>query len=562
MVQRILKILNWEVSGLHEAAFLLAVSSFSSQILALLRDRLLAGAFGAGRELDIYYASFRIPDLVFISLGSFLAITVLIPIIISKVEDGGDSGAEKARKFLSGILTVFILCMALVSAVLFSAMPYLSGVIAPGFDEKSLNSLVILSRILLLSPFFLGISNLLGSATQSFKKFFVYALSPIFYNLGIILGIIFFYPIFGLSGLAFGVVLGAFMHFAIQIPTIYKMGMLPSLSFDIDLKELKKVSLLSLPRTFALGANQLAIIFLISLGSMMKAGSIAVFNFSFNLQSVPLAIIGVSYSAAALPDMSRIFSKKNVDEFVRYIEKAFKHIIFWSVPVVVLFIVLRAQIVRTILGSGNFGWEDTRLTAAALAIFSLSVVAQNLIQLLDRVYYAVGNTWKPVFTKVLSAIIIVISAFVLTDIFSKADFFRKTFEFIFRVEGLDGSDILMLPLAYSIGSIFNLLVLFGLYVYDFKNFSGGFIRTFFESLFASVCMGFVSYYALQVLSVILPLNTFWGIFGQGLLAGIIGILVAIVLLKFLKNGELKDIEVVLRKKFWRAETISPGPDEI
>lgn len=562
MVRRILNILNWEVGGLHEAAFLLGLSSFLSQILALFRDRLLAGTFGAGRELDIYYASFRIPDLIFISLGSFLAITVLIPAIICKFESSEKDGAEKAKKFVSELMTVFTVCMIVASIVIFFSMPYLAGLVAPGFDQDSLDSLVMLSRILLLSPFFLGLSNLFGSITQSFKKFFVYALSPILYNLGIISGIVFFYPIFGLPGLAFGVALGALMHFLIQIPAIYKMGMLPFLTADINWPELKKVSMLSLPRTLALGANQIAVICLVALGSMMKAGSIAVFNLSFNLQSVPLAIIGVSYASAALPDMSRIFSKKDIGGFVEYIEKAFKHIVFWSIPVVVLFIVLRAQIVRTILGSGQFNWNDTRLTAAALAIFSLSVVAQNLIQLLDRVYYATGNTWKPVATKVFSAILIIFSAYFVTDIFRGSGYFKDFFEFIFRVEGIEGTEILMLPFAYSIGSLFNLFALLFFYVFDFKNFSGNFRRTLLETGFASLLIGIVAYYMLQVLSFILPTETFFGIFEQGFVAGIVGILAGVIFLKLLGSSELADIESVFKKKFWKAETISPGPEEI
>ena len=562
MVRRILNILNWEIGGLHEAAFLLAISSLSSQILALLRDRLLAGTFGAGKELDIYYASFRIPDLVFISLGSFLAITVLIPLIISKVENNEKEGIQKARKFISELMTIFTVFMIFASIIIFFAMPFLAKFIAPGFDKDSLDSLIMLSRILLLSPFFLGLSNLFGSITQSFKKFFVYALSPIFYNLGIILGVIFFYPIFGLQGLALGVSLGAFMHFAIQMPAIYRMGMFPLLTTNINLTELKKVSMLSLPRTFALGANQIAVISLIALGSLMKEGSIAVFNLSFNLQSVPLAIIGVSYATAAFPDMSRIYSKKNINEFVSYLEKAIKHIFFWSVPVVVLFIVLRAQIVRTILGSGNFGWDDTRLTAAALAIFCLSVVAQNLIQLLDRVYYATGNTWKPVVTKVFSAVSIIASAYFLTALFKESESFKSIFEFLFRVEGISGTEILMLPLAYSVGSLINLLTLFLFYKFDFKNTSGNFKRTILETVSASILIGAVSYFMLQILSFYLPTETFFGIFEQGFVSGIFGVLAGVILLKLLRSEELQDIEKALKEKFWKAETISPGPEEI
>ncbi len=560
MVKRILRILNIEISGLHEAAFLLGLSSFGSQILALLRDRLLAGNFGAGRELDIYYSSFRIPDLVFVSIGSFLAVTVLIPIIISKIESS-DNKTEKAVRFLSEILTVFSLIMAVISAIIVFLMPFLVDVLVPGFGEEARRIVIDMSRILMLSPFLLGLSNLLGSVTQSFKRFFVYALSPIFYNFGIILGIVFFYPIFGLHGLAYGVIFGALMHLVIQIPTVYQMGMLPKLVANINKSEIYKVASLSLPRTMALGVNQLALMFLVAQGSFMKDGSVSVFNFSYNLQSVPLAIIGVSYGVAALPEMSRIFSRNNISEFVRFVEKAFKHIVFWSIPVTVLFIVLRAQIVRTILGTGKFNWENTRLTIAALAVFSISVIAQNLIQLLDRVYYATGKTAKPVVSKLLSSTVIIISGYFFSFLFTTDQNFKFFVEYILRVEGLPGTEMLMLPLAFSLGSIFNLLVLVLLFFFDFRSFSRSFIKTFFDSIVASSVMGLVSYFALVWLSGLFKVDTLFLIFLQGLFAAAIGIFVNIIVLSFLKNEEMLEISDSLHKRFWRVSVMIPGPDE-
>lgn len=561
MVKRILKILNWEISGLHEAAFLLAVSSFSSQILALFRDRMLAGNFGAGRELDIYYASFRIPDLIFISIGSFLAITVLIPNIIEKYESGGGSNAESVNKFMSSLFTAFIFCMFFVTIIAFFAMPYLAQFVAPGFDQISMEALITLSRIILLSPLFLGLSNLFGSITQSFKRFFIYALSPIFYNFGIIFGIIFFYPMFGLKGLALGVSLGAFLHLLIQIPVVYKMGMLPKITKKINFEEIKMVSLISLPRTLAMGANQVSIMILVALGSLMREGSISVFNFSYNLQSVPLAIIGVSYSVAALPEMSRMFAKKKLNDFVGYIEKAFKHIIFWSIPVTVLFIVLRAQIVRVVLGTGLFSWDNTRLTVAALGVFAFSVVAQNLIQLLDRAYYAAGNTAKPVSAKIISAVIVVALANILIKVYHTSEVFRESLEYILRIEGVFGSEIVLLPLAFSLGALFNLGLLFFVFIKDFNLSISGIKKIFSDIFVSSFFIGLTSYYLLSFFANLFYIDTLLAIFAQGLFAGIGGSLVGVFCLYLLGNNELLEIFMSLKKKFWKSEVVIPGTGE-
>src|SRR3989338_2691194 len=211
--------------------------------------------------------------------------------------------------------------------------------IFPGFSAQS-ESLIGLSRILLLSPILLGISNLFGSLTQSRNRFFIYALSPLLYNFGIILGIIFLYPNFGLQGLTWGVVLGALLHMAIQLPSLIHLKLLPKLTFAPDFKKVRQLIILSLPRTITLSINHIAIFFLLSLASLMSVGSVSVFSLAFNLQSVPLSIIGVSYSLAAFPTLSRLFSSGEKEKFFSEILSSARHIIFWSVPVMVFFIVL------------------------------------------------------------------------------------------------------------------------------------------------------------------------------------------------------------------------------
>ncbi|PIT89251.1 MAG: hypothetical protein COU27_01300, partial [Candidatus Levybacteria bacterium CG10_big_fil_rev_8_21_14_0_10_36_7] len=234
MVKRILKLFHSECSGLHKAAVLLGLSSLASSVLALFRDRLLAGTFGAGKELDLYYAAFRVPDFVYVLSITVIAITVLIPMILERAEN---DGKEKTKEFLDGVLTVFVVIMFVFLGIAFFAMPWIAKIIAPGFSEAEQIKLVLLSRILLLSPFFMGLSNLFSSIVQSYKRFYIMALSPILYNLGIIIGIVFFCPVFGLKGLIFGVVLGAFAHFFIKIPTSASLGLLPKITKKVNFRE-------------------------------------------------------------------------------------------------------------------------------------------------------------------------------------------------------------------------------------------------------------------------------------------------------------------------------------
>ena len=558
MVKRLLNILSREITGLHEAAFLLGAFALLAQFLGLVRDRSLAHFFGVGGELDIYYAAFRIPDLLFVSIASLVSLTVLIPILTEKM-----GKRDEARAFLDSIFTSFFFLMALVSIVAFFFMPQLTKLMFPGFvDEGARATLVHLARIILLSPTLLGVSNVLGGITQTHRKFFLYAISPVLYNFGIIVGILVFYPVFGVSGLGFGVVLGGFLHMGIQLPYILKSGYLPRFTWKVRVREIWRVAMISLPRTLALSMAQISFLVLLALASQMREGSIAVFNLSYNLQSVPVSIIGVSYSVAAFPILTRFFSSGARERFERYMVTAAKHIIFWSMPAFSLFIVVRAQIVRVILGSGMFSWNDTKLTAALLAMFAFSVVAQCISLLFIRGLYAAGETRKPLIVNLISSCSIIVVALMLVSLFNEHPTFRFFAEAIFKIGDVPGSVVLMLPLGYSLGMMLNALLLWILFGKKFKSHAREIGTTAFHSFGASIIMGAVSYGLLNVFDGVFDINTFVGIFLQGFLAGIGGIIVFVFVLLALKNDELRDVLTSLHRKFWKTHAIAAEQGEL
>jgi len=551
MHRRILHYLHKEFTGLHEAAFLLAGSAFLSQVLALFRDRLLASSFGSGVELDIYYASFKVPDFLFASIASFVSVTVLIPFIVDRLHE---NNSTEAKKFLNSVFTAYCATISLVSIIAWFVMPYLAGVIVPGFSADEQTSFIVLSRILLLSPVLLGLSNLLGSVTQAYKKFFVFALTPLVYNFGIIVGIIFFYPYFGLPGLVYGVVLGAFLHLAIQLPVLLKIGFFPKFTSDFDFKTLKSVILISLPRTLALATDKISLLVLAAYGSLMVAGSISLFNLALNLQSVPLAVVGVSYSVAAFPALAQLFRQGNLEEFKSKVETAVRHIVFWSMPSMVLFIVLRAQIIRVLYGAGRFDWNDTRLTAASLALFALSVVAQGLIILFTRAYYAGGKTMRPLIVNAGTSLVTIILAYLFMNCFTSSLFFRQSLETILRVKDVSNTIMLTLPLAYSLGYILNAILLWYYFVKDFGGLGYAVLRSFMQSLTASVVGGFVTYFGLNLFENFLKLHTTIGVFAQGFFAGAIGIIFIIIILKLFHNEEFISVSEAVGKRIWRNKT--------
>ena len=559
MVRSFLSAIGLEVRGMHQAAYVLALMALCSQLLALVRDRLLASAFGAGHTLDVYYAAFRVPDFLFATVASLLSLYALLP-ILSRLQHEHPS---LVIAFMRNTLLLFFIAMAAVSALAFMYTPSLVSFIAPGIIEgSSRDSLILLTRILLLQPILLGLSNLFANVTQLRHRFLLYSISPLFYNLGIIFGIVALYPTLGLAGLAWGVILGAFLHAAVQVPFFFGEKTERHLPFTETLKILREVLVLSIPRTLSLAAGQLTLLCLVAFASLLTVGSISVFTFAGNLQAVPLTIIGVSYSVAAFPTLARFFAGGNREEFVRHIEGALRHIIFWALPASILIIVLRAHLVRVVLGAGAFDWAATRLTAAALALFVLSLLAQAIFLLIARAYYAAGETGKPLFLAAVNIVFSVSSAVGLLMLFRSNEAFQMMIESLLRVEDVPGTSVLMLPLGISVGAILQCVLGLFLLSRDFKLPLRSVARLSSQSFFASLLGGAAAYATLQLFGPVVDTKTLLGIVSQGALAGFIGLVVTGGVLWLLKCKELSEIFGALNRRLKSSEVVVVEPSDV
>lgn len=536
MVQKTLRAITAKISGLHEAAFWLASFSIFSQILAFLRDRLLAHNFGAGQQLDIYYTAFRIPDFIFVTVGSLVSISVLVPMFSKKATK--DSAAMKS--YTNSIFTGFSALIVLSCGLAFFLMPYLAKFLFKGFDTDSVLQIVKFSRVLLFSPLLLGLSNFFGAIVQYEKRFLLHSLSPLFYNLGIISGTIFGAANFGVMAVVCGVIFGALMHMFIPAGFLVWGKKLPILTKKINWIEIKETVFISLPRALALSATQIINIVFTVIASFFSAGAIAVFNLGLNLQSVPLSIIGASYSLAAFPTLSEHYAMKNIKECGRHINESLRYIIFWTLPISVLFIILRAHIVRIVLGTGAFDWTDTKLTAAVLSLFAISFVFQSAQLFLTRSHYALGKTKMPLIIGLFGAFVTVILAILFyTGYFSGFVLWLQNY---LEVENLPGANIIILPLSFSLGSLFSV---FGLWLFldreakiEAKN---NLLRTFFEVLIAALVLGVTTFYALRLFDDFFTLNSLSGVLGHAVVSGLVGIIVAVMALLLFKNREIKEI---------------------
>ena len=307
------KLVNLEIKSITAGAFVIALFSLVAKILGLLRDRILAGEFGAGDWLDIYYASFRIPDLVYnlIVLGAVSA--GFIP-VFSKVYASSRKG-ENGWKLVNNLITLGGIFLVIVSLVLIFFSDKLVYLIAPGFTAEKLEYTIAMSRIMFLSPILLGISSILSGVLQTFKRFFIFSLAPIMYNLGIIIGALFFVDIWGIYGLAWGVIFGAFLHMLIQLPQVFKLGFRFKPIIKIT-RDLKKIIGMMGPRSLSLVINQANLVVVTIIASGLVAGSLAIFNFANNLQFLPITLIGVSFAISAFPTLASAANKKDMEKFI------------------------------------------------------------------------------------------------------------------------------------------------------------------------------------------------------------------------------------------------------
>ncbi|MDP3645479.1 MAG: lipid II flippase MurJ [bacterium] len=545
------KFLTAEVRGLQKAAYVLATCAILSSILALLRDRLLASMFGASTTLDVYYAAFRIPDLIFVGIGALVSVYILIP-ELSRRNEG------ERKLYIDTIVVGFCVLAITLSIIAGLLAPQILSALFPHYVDLGLMpTLVMLTRIMLLQPILLGFSNILAAVTQIRHRYTLYAISPLVYNLGIIVGIVFLYPLFGVVGLAWGVVGGAALHAGIQIPSIVRDGFFRRIPRLSEPRVLVSTISLSLPRALTLSMNQVTMIGLIALAGGLVSGSIAVYMFAFNLQAVPLAIIGASYSVAAFPTLAAALSNGQREEFIAHVATAARYVFFWSLPATALIIVLRAHIVRVVLGSGAFDWTDTRLTAAAFAVFSLSLVAQGLTLLLVRGYYAAGRTLVPLLISFIVMVGTISSAAVLLSIPNNVTLLSIV-QNILRVEDVPGSAVLVLAFAYSFIAILGTLLLVFHFERQFRGFVAQVSRAFFQSVCAACAAGISAYLILSVAGPLTFASTTASVLARGFVAGVFGIIVAALVYALVRSREWGEIVVSVRGRF--AERAIPAPE--
>lgn len=484
-----------------QATVVIAVFSLIAKILGLVRDAVFSHQFGASVTIDAYFAAFRIPDFIYnlLILGTFSV--AFIPVFSEYLL----KDRKEADKLASSIINVTLLMMLAVTVIAYIFINPLVHAIAPGFTGEAFNLTKTFTKIFLLSPLFLTLSSIVSSMLNTHRRFTMVAIAPVMYNLSIIAAAIWLYPRYGAVGLALGVVFGAFLHFIVQIPQIFSLGFRYSLGIDRTNQGFRKFWRLYWPRIFSMGTEQVTSLIVSIFGSFVGTGALAAFYYANNLQSVFLGIFAVSFAIAVFPLLSDLHNKKDSSGFKDVLAKTTIQILFFMIPLSILMLVERAQIVRLVLGIGQgtqFTFDNTYVVAQALGLFSISLFAQALIPLFTRAFYAVQNTVIPVFIGLITIGFNIVITYYLTPKYG----------------------VMGMALSFSITSIVNLLILIMELHYKLGNIHDEYlIVNTLKITIAAVLAGAGSFVSLNLMAPLVNQHTYWGVLIQAGVAGFVGI---------------------------------------
>lgn len=474
------------------AAIVLAISAILAQLFGLVRDKLLAHLVGPGAMLDVYYSAFRIPDILFNTVATFFSAAILLPFLANYLNKGDEVGG---RRFLRDSTISFSILIIIVCTVTYFLFPYLSRGLVIGFSEPMRILYIQIGRILLLSPIILGLSNLIGTITQYYKHFIIWSLAPLFYNIGIICGIL-FYPRFGLNAIVSGVVFGALLHLSIQLPIIYKHKYLKLVGLgQYRFKEMFSIFKTALPRTISLSLNNLVMLILIATATIMSVGSVSLFTFAYTISLVPLTLIGLTFSVAVFPDLSKIFNQSTTNqvnsEFVEKFKSTARKIFALTTIIAFVFIIFRGPLIDLLLGSGAFTSYHTLRTSWLLFIACFGMVPAGMVQLYLRAFYATGDTRRPFIATFITAISTIIITLFGLFIFNTTNFPVT----ISNLTGLLVADtyVLVLTFAVAISSIINVFLLRAI-TRKYLGISGTISKSLiFKTLFVAIASNIIAF---------------------------------------------------------------------
>ncbi len=383
-------------NSILSAAIIITLANVASSVSGLIRERLLISNYFATEQTqkayEAFQVAFQVPDMLFqlIILGALSA--AFIP-IFTKYRKKDE---QEAFNVSSSVMNILVLIFLAVSIVVFIFAKQITAYRTGGaFTDRQIEIAATLTRIMLLAQLFFAVSNFMTGILQSYRRFIVPALAPVFYNFGILLGVFLFSSQLGIYAAGLGVIIGAFLHMLIQVPYVSRLGYQFKFKINFSHPGVKELFNLIPPRVLTLSLTELQNLALGFFATSIGNLSFVVIKLALRLMAIPIRLFGVPISQASLPFLSQESSEAGLKRFKKLVVQSLNQIAFLAFPAAVLLLILRIPIVRLVYGTHNFPWRKTVMTGRAVAIIALSVGAQAMVQLLIRAFHALKDTLTP-----------------------------------------------------------------------------------------------------------------------------------------------------------------------
>jgi putative peptidoglycan lipid II flippase len=390
------------------AAGIVATGFLASRLLGLVRSVAIADAFGTEPELAAYWVAFRIPDLVFQLLAGATLSAAFIP-VFSRVRM--HEGPAEGWRLASAVLNLVSISTLAVAGIAFALAPWIVPLLAPGLGEGSgreaeLESLAVeLTRIMLLSPIFFGVSGMLTGVLNARQHFVAPALAPLFYNASIIAGALLLAEPMGVRGIAVAVVVGSVLHMLVQLPALAVVGMRWRPAIDVASASVREVLRLAGPRVIGLAASQFNLVIVLFFASFVSDEAISAVSYGFLVMMLPVAVVGMAISTAAFPLLAQQAAARRMGALAASLTQALATILFLAVPASVGMLLLSEPLVRALLQRGAFDSASSELVASVVAIYAVAVFAHAGIEIVSRGFYALSDTRTPVQVTVIATLL-------------------------------------------------------------------------------------------------------------------------------------------------------------
>ncbi len=392
-----------------------------SNLVGLVRQILVSRAFGTDTSLDAFYAAATLPDLLFNLMAGGALASAFIPTFtgfLSKENRAGAWQLASSVMNLSGLALAFFSGLAILFAP--QLVEHILFVLKPDLDPALKTLTTNLLRIILIAPTIFGISGLCMAILNTHQKFLLPALAPVFNWIGWIIGIVFLVPKIGIYGLAWGYVLGALLHLAIQIPSLLKLAgqrYFPTLGWGDP--AVREVARLMAPRLVGVMAVQINFVINAIIAASLSEGSLSAINVARMVMTMPLFVIAQSIATAALPTFAMQVSRGEINGMRSSLAATLRGIFLLSIPSTVGLILLRQPLVALLFQRGAFDANSTEMVSWALMWYTAGLVGHSVVEILSRAFYALHDTKTPVVVGTLAMGLNVVFSFVFASWFEK-----------------------------------------------------------------------------------------------------------------------------------------------